>query len=181
MKEFIALSSPWWVNLLIAIPFIFYYFLKKNKAFLSYKTLAALFCFGVAFGFVEAAVVVYLRAILGIQGLAPFQVVAGLPIALVRVEFFREIATLIMLAAIAYLAEEKIWERMGSFLWVFATWDIFYYVFLWVVLRWPDSFTTTDVLFLVPVPWYAQVWFPILVSVLSLGAVLLGTRRSQVE
>jgi hypothetical protein len=55
-------------------------------------------------------------------------------------------------------------------------WDISYYAGLWATIRWPTSLTQFDVLFLIPVPWVAQVWFPLLVSVLALIAVGL-TRK----
>ena len=62
------------------------------------------------------------------------------------------------------------------FLWTFAVWDVVYYVGLWATVRWPSSLTTPDVLFLIPVPWLSQVWFPLFVSALALGAVLLARR-----
>ncbi|HZU42577.1 MAG TPA: hypothetical protein VE994_07900, partial [Terriglobales bacterium] len=37
------------------------------------------------------------------------------------------------------------------------------------------SLTDLDVLFLIPVPWLAQVWFPVLVSGLTALAVLAGS------
>jgi hypothetical protein len=60
---------------------------------------------------------------------------------------------------------------------MFAFWDIFYYACLWLVIRWPPSLLTDDVLFLVPTPWIAPVWFPILVSLLAIAAVLLANRQ----
>jgi hypothetical protein len=47
---------------------------------------------------------------------------------------------------------------------------------LWVTIGWPSSLTTSDVLFLIPSPWIAQVWFPLLVCSITLLAVIL-TRR----
>ena len=66
--------------------------------------------------------------------------------------------------------------RWAMFLWTFAVWDVVYHVGLWATVRWPSSLTTPDVLFLIPVPWLSQVWFPLLVSALALGAVLLARR-----
>ncbi len=133
--------------------------------------------FGIAFGFMEAATVVYLRTALGFPvNYTPvmFQqarLLTGLPRTLLTIEFFRELATLAMLLSISLAAARKLKERWAVFLWIFAFWDLFYYLGLWLTVRWPSSLITPDVLFLIPVPWHAQVWFPVLVSVLSIGAV----------
>jgi hypothetical protein len=50
---------------------------------------------------------------------------------------------------------------------------------LWATVRWPYSLLAPDILFLIPVPWVAQVWFPLLVSVLSIAAVVVGHRDVQ--
>jgi hypothetical protein len=50
-----------------------------------------------------------------------------------------------------------------------ALWDLFYYVFLKLVLDWPDSLMTKDVLFLIPVPWVAPVLAPVIVSSALIG------------
>ena len=92
------------------------------------------------------------------------------------VEFFREAATIIMLLSIALVAVKSLRERWAIFLWAFATWDIFYYIGLWATVRWPSSPLTPDVLFLIPVPWFSQVWFPILISVLTMVDVII-TRK----
>jgi hypothetical protein len=68
-------------------------------------------------------------------------------------------------------------ERWALFLWMFAFWDISYYAGLWLIIRWPPSLFTQDVLFLIPTPWMAPVWFPILVSLLAIAAVLLANRQ----
>jgi hypothetical protein len=43
-------------------------------------------------------------------------------------------------------------ERWALFLWMFAFWDIFYYLGHWLIIRWPPSVLTQDVLFLIPIP-----------------------------
>jgi len=50
---------------------------------------------------------------------------------------------------------------------------------LWATVRWPSSLKDTDVLFLIPVPWISHVWFPILISFLTLVAVALSTRKKR--
>jgi hypothetical protein len=63
------------------------------------------------------------------------------------------------------------------FLWAFAIWDLTYYAALRATIAWPARLSDMDVLFLIPVPWISQVWFPVLVSTLSVAAVLLGRKR----
>ena len=80
---------------------------------------------------------------------------------------------MLMLVCIALLAAPRTRERWASFLWAFAIWDIAYYAGLWALVGWPPSLKEIDVLFLIPVPWVAQVWYPLVVSVLTLLAVSL--------
>ena len=74
---------------------------------------------------------------------------------------------MIMLGTSALLAGNGAKEEVIAFLWTFSVWDIFYDVWLRLTIGWPISFINSDVLFLLPVPWVAQVWFPILVSGLT--------------
>jgi hypothetical protein len=69
-----------------------------------------------------------------------------------------------MLVVIAYLVGSVWLERGIFFLWTFAFWDLFYYLSLYILIKWPPTFRTIDVLFLIPKPWIAPVWFPIGVS-----------------
>ena len=178
MENFKLLAEPWWVNIFFFLPFAVYYF-WRNGLRLKKSILLLSAIFGIFFGFVEAAVVVYLRASLGLLSgyggtLADTaQILSQLPERLLIVELFREAATIIMLLSVAFLAVKAFKERCAVFFWAFAAWDIFYYVGLWLAVRWPGSLTTPDVLFLIPVPWYSQVWFPILVSGLLMLAVIL--------
>lgn len=99
------------------------------------------------------------------------------PQSLLTVEVLREGATIVMLLSVAMLAAARARERWALFLWIFALWDISYYAGLWATIRWPTSLTDLDALFLIPVPWMAQVWFPLLVSVLTLIAVTLSRKQ----
>ena len=149
--------------------------------------------FGIAFGFVEAAVVVYLRSATGFLTLkngmlldsVNFQsfyqkpeLIDRIPALLFSIELYREAATVVMLVAIAIIVASALRERIAIFLWVFAFWDIFYYVFLWLTIRWPSSLADQDILFLIPSPWLAQIWFPILISGLFIIAVILRRKDS---
>lgn len=124
--------------------------------------------------FVEAAVVVYLRALYYPEGFSI--ILKQLPQLHLRIEAIRELATIIMLLAVAGIAGKKGWERFGYFMILFGVWDIFYYVFLKLSLNWPASVTDWDVLFLIPVPWIGPVIAPILVSLVLIVAGISITR-----
>ena len=192
MNEFMIFAKPWWVNLLIAIPFAAYSLWRQNGLAISKRTLLFTAVFGICFGFVEASAVIYLRAAVGLlpgyggtlSEVAKFssalyqqaQILGELPRSLFVIEFLRETATMIMLLSITLLAVKSWRERGAVFLWTFAIWDLCYYIGLWSVVRWPSSLLTPDVLFLIPVPWFSQVWFPILISALTMVAVLLARK-----
>jgi hypothetical protein len=101
------------------------------------------------------------------------QALTQFPQSLLTLEVLREAATIFILLSVALLAASKPRSRAAIFLWTFAIWDIIYYAALWATVRWPLSLKDADVLFLIPVPWLSPVWFPLLVSGLSLLAVLL--------
>ena len=127
-------------------------------------------CFAVAMGYLEAVVVVYIRKILSIGGVADLTefVISQIPPELMRLEITREVSTIIMLATLALLIEKNKWCRLSVFLWAFAIWDIFYYLSLKIIANWPKSLTTLDCLFLIPIPWIAPVWVPLLVMTIFL-------------
>ncbi len=129
--------------------------------------------FAVAMAFLESAVVVYLRALYYPDGFRFPLVIIYDHIA--GIEIGREVATIVMLLAAGALAGDDRWERFLCFCMAFGVWDIFYYAWLWVFLRWPESLLTWDVLFLIPVPWIGPVLAPVLVSIAMIGgsAVLL--------
>ena len=196
MSNFVLFAQPWWVNLLILVPFVSYYVWQKEGLQLSKKILFITALFGVSFGFVEASVVVYLRAAVGLlpgyggtladvarlssDMYLQAQILGDLPESLFRVELFREIATMGMLLSVAFLPpDQSLRERFAIFLWVFAIWDISYYAGLWATVGWPASLLTHDILFLIPTLWISQVWFPIAVSVLGIIAVISARKRGE--
>ena len=117
-------------------------------------------------GYFESAVVVYLRAIYYPAGFTlPLKVMTDHKIA---VEIFREAASIIMLISVAALAGRKFWERFAFFIFSFAIWDIFYYVWLKILLDWPATLFDWDVLFLIPLPWIGPVVAPLSIAFLML-------------
>jgi hypothetical protein len=121
----------------------------------------------IAFGYIEAAVVVYLRQIFHPNGFV-FPL-TGLLLTdssrnLLIVEVGREAATLVVILIACELAGQNRRQRLAYFMIIFAVWDIFYYVFLKLILGWPASIMDWDVLFLIPARWAGPVLAPALVS-----------------
>jgi hypothetical protein len=126
--------------------------------------------FAVAFAWVESAVVVYLREIYFDGGFSFPLIVRwedGKHVIdpLVRIEFGREIATIIILIAVGWIAGRKRFQKFCFFMIAFGMWDIFYYVWLYVMVGWPESLMTWDLLFYVPLPWVGPVITPVLIAV----------------
>jgi hypothetical protein len=141
-------------------------------------TYASLWVLTLAFGWIEASVVVYLREIyarqVSFQGtnyLAGLQVtLVSLPSHLMAVEIAREACTILLLGAVAWLAGRRPADRAGAFLLSFGIWDLSYYAALKLVVGWPDSLSAWDILFLIPVPWVAPVWAPVTIATLFVAA-----------
>jgi hypothetical protein len=146
------------------------------------RSLAILLLFGTAFGYLEAAVVSYLR-ILHEPARRHFypdrpsgELFPLLTLDQVRaagqeqqktlfVEIGREAATMLMLAAIALAVARNARQWAAAFAIAFGVWDIVFYAGLKLLLGWPASLFTWDILFLIPVPWVGPVIAPVLVSV----------------
>lgn len=129
--------------------------------------------FSVAMGYLETAVVVYLRQLYYPQGFG-FPLVALSP-EVGLVEILREAATVVMLAGVAMLTGLNARQRLAFFLLAFAVWDLSYYVFLKLFLDWPTSWLTWDILFLIPAPWIGPVLSPVIVSfsMIAMSAAIL--------
>ena len=69
-----------------------------------------------------------------------------------------------MLAAAGLAIAGNFRQWLAGFMISFGVWDIFYYVFLRLLIGWPESLMTWDLLFLLPVPWVGPVIAPVLVS-----------------
>ncbi len=94
-----------------------------------------------------------------------------------RTELFREAATLAMLAALALASSRNKRQWLAAFLIAFGIWDISFYAGLKILIGWPASLLTWDILFLLPVPWVGPVLSPVLVSISMIGAGLLVLHR----
>jgi hypothetical protein len=146
------------------------------------RSLVALVIFGVTFGYVEAAVVVYLRAfyepihtelypdrqpgdLFPLIRLEDYQARDPGGLVRLRVELGRELATILMLAAIGLAVGGNLARFLSAFLVAFGIWDLAFYASLKVLLDWPASLFTWDLLFLLPVPWTGPVIAPVLVAI----------------
>lgn len=188
-------ASPFWVNLLILVPFILFFWFRKTKLNLSKKQLLLITLFGIAFGIVEASVVIYIRASLGFlpgykgtifdvwRLVSPLYdqtiAVLQLPQSYLTFEIVRETATMVMFVTLSLLIAKGLKERIAIFMLAFAVWDITYYIHLWLMTRWPTSLSSPDVLFLIPQLWISQVWYPLLVSLLTAFVVVANSKNGK--
>ena len=150
----------------------------------SLKTiLISVLIYSIAMGFLEAIVVVYLRDIYYPAGFKfPLMII---PDETLRIEILREFCTLVMLVSVAFIAGKNRMEIFSYFLFSFAVWDLAYYAGLKLVLNWPSSFFTWDILFLIPIPWIGPVLAPIISSIsmiiLSLLFLFIQSRKEIVK
>ena len=130
--------------------------------------------FAAAMAWVEAACVYDLRLL--VDRMQPYQV-NPLPMsgALGTIELAREVATLVMLAAVGALAGRTLRARLAYAAIAFGTWDIFYYVWLRVMCGWPSSLFDWDVLFLLPLPWWGPVVAPASIAIIMIAWGTLAT------
>jgi len=120
--------------------------------------------FAIAMAYIESATVVYIRRIYDIGDL-----LLDIPLfdpTLAPIEVGRELATLAMLLAVGWAVGKTFQSRLGFTLFTFGLWDIFYYLWLKLLIGWPNSLLSTDILFLVPLPWWGPVIAPMLIAYL---------------
>jgi hypothetical protein len=159
---------------------------RLRKYIIDWGLYLGLGAFAVAFGHVEAVVVVYIREILGITPTPEHLDAIGLeqvPGWLIATEQTRQAATIVMLAAVALVSGRAGRQRLGAFLYTFGIWDVIYYISLKVMIDWPASLATMDCLFLIPRPWHAPIWVPVTIAVVMIlwGARLIAVPARQVR
>jgi hypothetical protein len=120
--------------------------------------------YALAMAHVEAALVIYLRRLHHAGDPLTVFPLATLTRADLGIELSRELATLVMIASVAFLYAKRGPRVFGAFLYVFGLWDIAYYAWLKLMLGWPTSWLEWDVLFLVPWPWLAPWLAPVLAA-----------------
>ena len=129
--------------------------------------------YAIAMAFMEAVVVVYIRGLLQITN---DHVMLG---SYVTMEIWREAATVVMLAAVGWLAGRKRLDRWAYGLFAFGLWDIGYYVWLKVLIDWPVSLLNLDTLFLIPLTWWGPVIAPMLIAAKMCVVAVLAVVRME--
>ncbi len=146
------------------------------------RVLVSLILFGVAFAYVEAAVVVYLRVhydpirrdaypdrpdgdLFPMLRLEHLEEAGPQYTHMLWTELGRELATMFMLVAAGLAVARNFRQWLAGFMIAFGVWDVFFYVFLKLLIDWPESLLTWDILFLLPLPWVGPVISPVLVAV----------------
>ncbi|MDY7077088.1 MAG: hypothetical protein SXV54_09215 [Chloroflexota bacterium] len=129
--------------------------------------------YAIAMAFLEAVVVVYIRGLLGVTGehvsLGPY----------VRMEIGREVATIVMLVAVGWMAGRERLDRWAYGLFAFGLWDIWYYVWLKVLIGWPATLLGWDMLFLIPLRWWGPVLSPMLIAALICVTTVLAVLQME--
>ena len=137
--------------------------------------------FGIAMANFESSVVIYLREIMYPDGFEyPLKL---MDYDTAEVEFIREAASIIMIITVAMIASKSRITRFALFLYIFAIWDIFYYVFLKLLISWPESIFVWDILFLLPVIWVGPVLAPIInsLTMVALAMAILYAQKNEVH
>lgn len=136
--------------------------------------------FSIAFAYIESAVVVYLRQIFHPDGFDfPMTDFGSGPLwaRLLLTEVGREASTIVLIITGCLLAGRNRRQRFAYFLVIFAIWDIFYYVWLKILLNWPAPIMDWDILFLIPMIWAGPVLAPALVSLTMLAFAIVMLYR----
>lgn len=129
--------------------------------------------FSVSMGLLECVVVIYLRELYYPEGFSfPLK---NMDTQMLGIELLRETATLLMLLSVGMIAGRTGTEKFAWFIFAFAVWDIFYYVFLKLLTGWPESLMTWDILFLIPATWVGPVLAPLInsLTMIALARVLV--------
>lgn len=153
------------------------------------RRLLVLVLFGLVFGYVEAAAVVYIRASYAPvhQRLFPDRDADDLfPLITLEqweqhgprhtqplMEVGREIGTILMMALLALGLSRSAGQWFASFVLVFGVWDVSYYASLWVLMGWPRSLLDWDLVFAVPLPWVSPVLAPLVVAAVMIATGLV--------
>ena len=135
--------------------------------------------YAIAMALLEACVVIYMR-----QLYYPDDPLVIFPLQFLdrfdpRIELSRELATLLMIVAVAFVGERRSFPRWwAAVLLLFGAWDLFYYVWLKVLIGWPVSWLEWDILFLIPRVWLGPWICPALIAALFLCWGSLGLSES---
>lgn len=148
--------------------------------------MALIILFAIAMGYLESAVVVYIIKIINLQGLSsalhPLTHLLRIGADFYWTEIFREASTIIMLGAVALICAgsiKRIEKAFYYFMLSFGVWDVFYYIFLKVLINWPQTILDPDCLFAIPVIWASPVLAPVLISISLIGISLIMLKKME--
>ncbi len=130
------------------------------------RNLVWLTLFALCMAQVEASVVVHLRSLY-----YPGNPLEIFPLNLLTqrdfaIELARELATVVMILSVALLTARGFTRVFAVFVYVFGLWDLFYYLWLKIMIGWPVSWFEWDVLYLIPWPWLGPWLTPVLIALL---------------
>jgi hypothetical protein len=130
------------------------------------RNLIWLTLFALCMGQVEASLVIHLRSIY-----YPGNPLEIFPLTLMThrdlaIEIARELATVLMILSVAMLTARGFTRMFATFVYLFGLWDLFYYLWLKIMIGWPVSLFEWDVLFLIPWPWLGPWISPALIALL---------------
>ncbi len=131
-----------------------------------HRRLIWLTLFSIAMAYVEAVLVVHLRTIYYADNplaIFPLTILSQRDL---NIELAREVATVVMILSVALLAEKGLTRVIAAFVYVFGLWDICYYIWLKLMIGWPQSWMEWDVLFLIPWPWFGPWITPALIALM---------------
>jgi hypothetical protein len=119
--------------------------------------------FSISMAYLESAIVVYLRMLYYPHGFN-FPLV-DIPQTIWITEMGREAATILMLLTVSRFLARNNREWFAFFCINFGLWDIWYYLWLKILIDWPASVFDWDILFLIPIPWVGPVIAPVIISI----------------
>lgn len=136
--------------------------MRKNPA----QLVICLTVFAIAMAYLEAAIVVYLRGLYYPDDITRVFPLAMLTPAHLLIEIGREACTILMLTTVAVIAAHGFTRRFAVFCLLMGIWDLFYYVWLKVLIGWPLTWLEWDVLFLIPWIWLGPWICPAVIAML---------------
>ena len=139
---------------------------------LSYLIALAALC--IAVGYVDAVATFYVRGMLQLAqeggGFAQ-AVTEAMPPRIVALEQTRQIATALVLIAVAVVAGRNLHQQFGTAMYVLGGWIVLRYAAIRTITDWPRMLTDVDTVLYLPHAVYAPVWMPI---VIGLGVSAIG-------
>lgn len=140
-----------------------------------------LFLFAITMAYMEATIVIYLRELYypdNLLALFPLKLMTSTHFA---IELGRESAAMLMIISVAMLVERGFTRCFAVYCYVMGVWDLFYYIWLKLLIDWPTAWLEWDVLFLIPWIWLGPWICPAVIALLFVGWGLFVIRRDSTD